>query len=461
MDKKFIKGRVSVVTPVYNGEMFLSRLLDSIRTQTYRNLELILVDDGSSDQTVMVARHWKERLEKEGISMRIVEAPHRNASSAMGYGLPFVSGEYLCWPDSDDVLKETSIEERVVFLEKHPEYHSVRSLSWYFISESGEKTTADEKRGDLKKEELFWDILEGKTFVCCGCYMLRSRDFFEIYPDGRIPVYQVGQNFQMLLPFMYRYKYKDFRKAAQVWKSLAKLGDDHLVMEGLRFLRRWLAVAGLASVIRATRDQGKHLAVVFKEWEWLFYRRRKKRRLQGQPTIIASNCVGTIIYSDMELPWTAPTINLMIPMPDFIKFVINLKWYMEQELHFLEGQDSLEYPVARLGDIQICFVHYESAEDAARKWNARKERIDWDNLFIIGCEKDGCTYETLREFDSLPYEHKVIFTKAEYAEFRSAFYIEGFEECQELGTITNFKEQFLKRRYLDNFDYISFLNGED
>lgn len=532
MDKKFIKGRVSVVTPVYNGEMFLSRLLDSIRTQTYRNLELILVDDGSSDQTVMVARHWKERLEKEGISMRIVEAPHRNASSAMGYGLPFVSGEYLCWPDSDDVLKETSIEERVVFLEKHPEYHSVRSLSWYFISESGEKTTADEKRGDLKKEELFWDILEGKTFVCCGCYMLRSRDFFEIYPDGRIPVYQVGQNFQMLLPFMYRYKcptiekelygvavrrgshsrrrltreetekkyreyehlvdeiadicqikdtesrkrierwkmrrqmqlayqYKDFRKAAQVWKSLAKLGDDHLVMEGLRFLRRWLAVAGLASVIRATRDQGKHLAVVFKEWEWQFYRRRKKRRLQGQPTIIASNCVGTIIYSDMELPWTAPTINLMIPMPDFIKFVINLKWYMEQELHFLEGQDSLEYPVARLGDIQICFVHYESAEDAARKWNARKERIDWDNLFIIGCEKDGCTYETLREFDSLPYEHKVIFTKAEYAEFRSAFYIEGFEECQELGTITNFKEQFLKRRYLDNFDYISFLNGED
>ncbi len=206
MVKNFVKGRVSIVTPVYNGETFLSRFLESIRIQTYRNLELILVDDGSSDQTVMVARHWKERLEKEGISMRIVEAPHRNASSAMGYGLPFVSGEYLCWPDSDDVLKETSIEERVEFLEKHPEYHCVRSLSWYFDPESGERTAADEKRGDLKKEDLFWDILEGRTYVCCGCYMLRSRDFFEIYPDGRIPVYPVGQNFQMLLPFMYRYK---------------------------------------------------------------------------------------------------------------------------------------------------------------------------------------------------------------------------------------------------------------
>ena len=206
MDKNFAKGRVSVVTPVYNGETFLSRFLESIRVQTYKNMELILVDDGSSDQTVTVARYWKERLEKEGISMKIVEAPHRNASSAMGYGLPFVSGEYLCWPDSDDVLKETSIEERVAFLEEHPEYHCVRSLSWYFDPESGERTMADEKRGNLKKEDLFWDILEGRTFVCCGCYMLRSRDFFEIYPDGRIPVYPVGQNFQMLLPFMYRHK---------------------------------------------------------------------------------------------------------------------------------------------------------------------------------------------------------------------------------------------------------------
>lgn len=163
----------------------------------------------------------------------------------------------------------------------------------------------------------------------------------------------------------------------------------------------------------------------------------------------------------MGIPWTAPTINLMIPMPDFIKFVRNLKWYMEQKLYFLEKQDPPGYPVAGLGDIRIYFVHYKSTEEAVRKWNIRKERIDWDNLFIIGCEKDGCTYETLREFDSLPYERKVIFTKADYAEFSSAFYIEGFEECRELGTITNFKKQFLKRRYLDDFDYISFLNGKD
>ena len=532
MSEKYVKGRVSIVTPVYNGEAFLSGFLESIQAQTYRNLELILVDDGSSDQTVAVARRWKEKLEEEGIIIRIVEAPHRNASSAMGYGLPFVSGEYLCWPDSDDILKETSIEERVEFLDRHPEYHCVRSLSWYFDPRSGERTVADEKRGDLKKEDLFWDILEGRTFVCCGCYMLRSRDFFEIYPDGRIPVYPVGQNFQMLLPFMYRYKcptiekelygvavrrgshsrqiltreeteekyrayerlvdeiadicqiedpdsrrrierwkmrrrmqlayqYKDFGKAVQVWKNLARSGDGQLFIDSLRFLRRWLAETKLACAIHTVRNHEKHLKIVFRELEWRFYKMRKRRKLQGQPTIIASNCVGTMIYYDMGIPWTTPTINLMIPMPDFIKFVKNLRWYMEQELCFLEEPGALEYPVARLGDIRIYFVHYESAEEAAEKWNVRKKRIDWDNLFIMGCEKDGCTYETLREFDCLSYDHKVIFTKTDYAEFRSAFYIEGFEECQELGTITNFKNQFRKRRYLDDFDYISFLNDKD
>ena len=91
MVKNFVKGRVSIVTPVYNGETFLSRFLESIRIQTYRNLDLILVDDGSSDQTVMVAREWKERLEKEGISMRIVE---RRTGMLLQ---PWDMGFRLCW----------------------------------------------------------------------------------------------------------------------------------------------------------------------------------------------------------------------------------------------------------------------------------------------------------------------------------------------------------------------------
>lgn len=75
---------------------------------------------------------------------------------------------------------------------------------WHIIlTGTQERKGKQMKRPNLMKEDLFWDLLESKTFVCCGCYMLRTERFFEIYPDRCIPEYNVGQNFQMLLPFMF------------------------------------------------------------------------------------------------------------------------------------------------------------------------------------------------------------------------------------------------------------------
>ena len=94
------------------------------------------------------------------------------------------------------------------------------------------------------------------------------------------------------------------------------------------------------------------------------------------------------------------------------------------------------------------------------KWNERKERIDWNNLFIIAIDGDGCTYESLKKFDKLPYENKVIFTHIPYPEIKSSYYIRGFENEKGVGVLLYFKKQFLIRRYLDDFDYVSFLNGK-
>lgn len=193
------------------------------------------------------------------------------------------------------------------------------------------------------------------------------------------------------------------------------------------------------------------------EWEICKHKKRKKLEIK-EPSIIASNCVGTFIYSDMNLRWCSPTVNLMIEMPDFVKFVERLVWYLEQNITFIDDPDH-DYPVGMLGDIKLFFVHYKTPEEALEKWETRKRRIDPDNLYIIGCEKDGCTYETIQRFDKLPYKNKAILTKQEYPEFSSAWYLPGFEDCEALGTVTNFKDQFAKRRYMDDFDYITFLNN--
>ena len=197
---------VSVLTPVCNGESYISRLLDSVLGQTYPYIEMILVDDGSSDATIEIAEAYIPRFEEKGYSLTIVSAAHKNASAAINKGLDYVKGEYLVWPDSDDELLPDSVEARVRFLQQHPEYQCVRSVMEYVSGETDAPVKAVEKLGNLAKTEIFLDVLEGRTFVCCGCYMFRTEPFFHIYPSRKIPEYDVGQNFQMLLPFLYRYQ---------------------------------------------------------------------------------------------------------------------------------------------------------------------------------------------------------------------------------------------------------------
>ena len=206
MGYQFKKGLVSVVTPVYNGASYLPQMLDSVLKQTYGQIEMILVDDGSEDDTVKVAEDYCCKFATRGYEYHIIRAEHQNASAALNRGLPYVTGEYLIWPDGDDVLEPESVKRRVSFLQENPAYQCVRTLSYYFHAEDGTAAEREEQSGDLEKEDLFWDMLEGRTFVCCGCYMLRSERFFEIYPNRHIPEYDVGQNFQMLLPFLFFHK---------------------------------------------------------------------------------------------------------------------------------------------------------------------------------------------------------------------------------------------------------------
>lgn len=194
--------------------------------------------------------------------------------------------------------------------------------------------------------------------------------------------------------------------------------------------------------------------------EWRLYKELKRLCLKNrQPTILASNCIGTFMYYDMKLKFNSPTINLSFEMNDYVRFLENLQWYLEQPVVPCED-NRFDYPCGMIGDVEIRFNHFKTFEEAAAKWNERKQRIDWNNLFVIGIDGDDCTYESLQRFDSLPYVNKVIFTHKPYPEFASAHYLPGFEDQGGIGRTTDFNDQFLIRRYMDQFDYVSFLNGK-
>ena len=195
--------------------------------------------------------------------------------------------------------------------------------------------------------------------------------------------------------------------------------------------------------------------------EWRLYKEFKKIRLKNKTaTIISSNCNGEFIYYDMNLRFLSPTINLSFDMNDYVQFLENLEWYLKQPVEYYEDE-RFSYPTGKIGNIEIRFNHYKSFEEAVEKWEIRKKRVNWDNLFVLGIDGDNCTYESLKRFDALPYKNKVIFTHIPYPEINSSYYIKGFEEDNGVGVLLDFKKQFFIRRYLDDFDYIAFLNGED
>lgn len=175
-------------------------------------------------------------------------------------------------------------------------------------------------------------------------------------------------------------------------------------------------------------------------------------------SIIASNCNGTFILHDLGLKYNTPFINLWMKPNDFIKFLSNIRYYLSCEMQFIE-ETGISYPIGVLDDVSIYFQHYPTPKEASEKWIERSQRINFDNLFIMFTDRDGCTYQNIKDFEALPYKNKVVFTHLPYPEFKSACYIKGFEKEDCVGMCFDYKSNFSIKKYYDDFDYISWFNN--
>ena len=193
--------------------------------------------------------------------------------------------------------------------------------------------------------------------------------------------------------------------------------------------------------------------------EHKLYLERKRQKLKNKtPSVISSNCNGAMILHDLKCRFNSPTVNLFFEAPDYLRFVSDLKHYLSAVPDAVPSE--LPFPVGRLDDLPVYFMHFASFEEAKQKWIARAARVDPENAFFMMTDKNGCTYDMIRAFDALPFAHKVIFTHKPYPEFKSACYIPGFEDAGEVGVLSDWKPGFWKRRWLDDFDAVAFLNGE-
>jgi glycosyltransferase involved in cell wall biosynthesis len=196
---------VSIITPCFNGESYVANFLDSVLNQTYTNIEFIFVNDGSTDKTEEIALSYKEKFENIGINFIYIYQENKGPAAALNKGLSIFKGQYLTWPDSDDILDKDNILQRVMFLENNNRYNVVLCNSVY-INESGKKI-GQLKRIPTKADNIFLDLItETNISFAGGAYMVRASAFIQAIPKRKIFESRGGQNWQMLLPVLYNNK---------------------------------------------------------------------------------------------------------------------------------------------------------------------------------------------------------------------------------------------------------------
>lgn len=110
--------KLSVVIPVYNVENTLIRCLDSVLTQSYPDYEIILVDDGSTDQSTEICKDYERR----NPCIHFIRQSNKGLSDARNTGIEAAQGKYITFIDSDDYIAQDTLKRLMEKLDKHPEY---------------------------------------------------------------------------------------------------------------------------------------------------------------------------------------------------------------------------------------------------------------------------------------------------------------------------------------------------
>lgn len=142
-------------------------------------------------------------------------------------------------------------------------------------------------------------------------------------------------------------------------------------------------------------------------------------------SIISQQCIGGVIYHDMGMQFLSPTINLYFEAKDFIKFVENLKHYMNVAIDVKEEEGKI---IGYLEDIRINFLHYKEVELAKAKWEERAKRILWNKIFVICTDRDGFDEQCFKRFEALPYKKALITRNKKWKDKDFCIYLNQYEK---------------------------------
>lgn len=172
---------ISVIVPIYKVEEYLERCIKSIVSQTYKNIEIILVDDGSPDNCPAICDEWRERDSR----IKVVHKRNGGLSDARNTGIKIASGDYVVFVDSDDYIHPQFVDALYYVIKKYSA--DVVSCDFKLVSEtySNEKMSKIELEKIKVKEDF---IISQKTIGIVAWNKMYKKELFDKiqFPVGKI-----------------------------------------------------------------------------------------------------------------------------------------------------------------------------------------------------------------------------------------------------------------------------------
>lgn len=194
---------VSVIIPCYNAELYIEKCLISLLNQTYDKLEVIIVNDGSTDNCADIINDYIKKFEEKSKKLILLEQKNKGQAAAINNALQKVSGEYLMWHDADDWLEYDAVESLVKCLEDK-KLNFIRAEAVVRNQSNLDLVVKHLKSKDKKDKNIFNDyIFERDAYCFCGIFMVKTACIDKYIKDRRIYESRAGQNWQLILPISY------------------------------------------------------------------------------------------------------------------------------------------------------------------------------------------------------------------------------------------------------------------
>lgn len=172
---------ISIIVPVYKVEQYLSQCLDSIVNQTFKDLEIILVDDGSPDRCGMICDEYARKDKR----IQVYHIEFSGLSAARNYGMTRARGEFLGFVDSDDWLEPNMFETLFQQMEEHGSDVAICSFYYDYLDQTIAATVVDEQF--YNNRDLLLALLSGKLGSMVWNKLYKISSFKRIlFPESRV-----------------------------------------------------------------------------------------------------------------------------------------------------------------------------------------------------------------------------------------------------------------------------------